>query len=283
MYNYNNNNYYNDRLKDFGYNYRALNNFVMTHTVEMCENDKELIKAIDNTINKQYIVYEEGFKKDNRINEETTNIIVTKDRSMEAAKKYKGKKIAVLNFANNHNVGGAPFSAGAQEESICRISTLYPCLQKEDDSFYKKHQDLYEMGKIDYLGNDDLIYSPDIVVFKSDESAPKLLEESEWFKVDVITSAAPVIYYYIPNNYDEIIYSRLEKVFEVAKKENVDVLILGAWGCGAFHNPPERVAKIFKKLLKEYYFETVEFAVFCRDGGIFENYNIFKNVILNES
>ena len=42
---------------------------------------------------------------------------------------------------------------------------------------------------------------------------------------------------------EELITSRIKKILDVAAKERVEVLILGAWGCGAFRNPREVVAK----------------------------------------
>ena len=81
--------------------------------------------------------------------------------------------------------------------------------------------------------------------------------------------------------YRTLMYNRLKKIIQVAKKENVEVLILGAYGCGAFHNPPEIIAALFKDLLNEYHFDTVEFAVYCNKDDKFSNYNIFKNILEN--
>lgn len=54
---------------------------------------------------------------------------VTKNRTMEAAKGYPNKKVCVLNFASACNPGGGVTKgAHAREECLCRISTLYPCL-----------------------------------------------------------------------------------------------------------------------------------------------------------
>ena len=39
-------------------------------------------------------------------------------------------------------------------------------------------------------------------------------------------------------------------------------------------NPPEIVADIFASLIKNYNFETVEFAVFCRNDT--KNYDVFE-------
>ena len=51
----------------------------------------------------------------------------------------------------------------------------------------------------------------------------------------------------------------------VAAKENNEVVILGAWGCGAFKNPIEIVARTFIDLLKNYDFKIVEFALATRN------------------
>jgi uncharacterized protein (TIGR02452 family) len=68
----------------------------------------------------------------------------------------------------------------------------------------------------------------------------------------------------VPANYEEIINSRVKKILDVAAKEKVEVLILGAWGCGAFKNDSKVVANAFYMLLKNYNFEVVEFACLRR-------------------
>ena len=52
--------------------------------------------------------------------------------------------------------------------------------------FYQPHR---KAG--DPLYNDDLLYTPGIVVFKTDTSAPERMEEKDWYQVDIITCAAP--------------------------------------------------------------------------------------------
>lgn len=99
-------------------NYREINRRVMMDTVEQCENQPALALAIDHSIQRQYVV-KEG--TDIEIPERPameTKIILSGKRTFQAASGYQGKKVAVLNFANNHDIGGAPFSAGAQEESL---------------------------------------------------------------------------------------------------------------------------------------------------------------------
>lgn len=247
--------------------YRRINYEVMADTKRRYETMPELRSAVENSIARQYMVAEEDCIDQPIPEIVTTKYIVSGKRSFEAAKGYVGKKVAVLNYANNHSIGGAPFSAGAQEESLCRCSTLFPCLQAMENPFYKRHRDQFAKHQIDYMGNDDLIYTPDVVVFKSDERTvpiyPRMLSRDEWYKVNVITCAAPEMQRAIsrPSNYETVIRSRIKKILDVAAKEGNDVVILGAWGCGAFKNPTAVVSKIFVELLKKYNFEIVEFAL----------------------
>jgi uncharacterized protein (TIGR02452 family) len=67
---------------------------------------------------------------------------------------------------------------------------------------------------------------------------------------DVITSAAvhaDAVRKFLPERVGEIeatMRQRAEKVFQVATTLDADILILGAWGCGAFGNEPDAIAQI---------------------------------------
>ena len=253
------------------YNYRQINYEVMSDTVNCCDTIPELTKAIEHSIANQFLVEEEDNIDQPLSDKNKSKYIVSGKRSFEAAKEYAGRKVAVLNYANNHSIGGAPFSAGAQEESLCRCSTLLPCLQAMKDSFYQKHRNQYAARQMDYLGNDDLIYTPDVIVFKTDERTepvyPQMMERESWYKVNVITCAAPQMMGIatLPENYEDVIRSRIKKILDVAAKEGNEVIILGAWGCGAFKNPVEIVARIFVESVINYNFDIVEFALATRN------------------
>ena len=249
------------------YYYRKINYDVMIDTKQCYETIPELVAAVESSIEKQFMVSEDENIDQPRPSEVHTKYVVSGKRSFEAAKGYQNKKVAVLNYANNHSIGGAPFSAGAQEESLCRCSTLLPCLEAMKNPFYVKHRNMYKSGEMNYLGNDDLIYTPDVVVFKTDERTdpvyPKMMDKEEWYKVNIITCAAPQMYQCIsfPENYEQVIGSRIKKILDVAAMEGNEVVILGAWGCGAFRNPIDIVARIFVEQVKNYDFEVVEFAL----------------------
>ena len=44
---------------------------------------------------------------------------------------------------------------------------------------------------------------------------------------------------------------KMRTIFNIAIENGVDVLVLGAMGCGAFRNPPEHIAALFKEVLDE--------------------------------
>ena len=220
---------------------------------------------------------------------EPAQIIVTKRRSFEAAWHYVGYETCVLNFASAKNPGGGvEWGSTAQEECLCRCSTLYANLTDRTcwEKFYEPHR---KQG--DQLYNDDCIYTPDVLVFKSDTRSPQLVEQEDWLQCNVITCAAPNLR---PDHtgrmriiirddaLEELHIQRARRILEIAAARGNDVVILGAFGCGAFRNPPEIVAKAMKQAVKEYrhFFKIIEFAVYCspRDE---RNYEVFKRVLGN--
>ena len=102
-------------------------------------------------------------------------------------------------------------------------------------------------------------------------------------KIDVVTCAAPnQREITIPN--DElyaIIRRRLAIVLSACLENGAGVIVLGAWGCGAFRNPPEVVAKAMIDEIRENFntsFYQIVFAVYC-PGKNKENYEAFAKVI----
>lgn len=80
------------------------------------------------------------------------------------------------------------------------------------------------------------------------------MKEQDWFQVDIITCAAPYIAkrrYSNKTPLKALFKSRIRNIFEVAIEHDIEVLILGAFGCDAFKNPPEIVAKAFKEVITE--------------------------------
>lgn len=234
-------------------------------TLKICFNgilQEETEKAIQS--NK---VYKEGFTAEKRNKKYNADIIVESNTSFNAAKAYQQYgKVAVLNFANPHNPGGGIHNgAMAQEECLCRSSNLYLCIS--NDNVYNDYY-LYNKNIGHHFFSDRLIYTKDVTVFKDDSYVPQIMPKNEWFNVDVITCAAPYIAkrkYTNKTALKELFKSRIKNVFESAIDNGVEVIVLGAFGCGAFKNPPEVVAKAFHEVIDENnyndYFKKVVFAI----------------------
>lgn len=73
---------------------------------------------------------------------------------------------------------------------------------------------------------------------------------------------------------------RGKKILQIAAAHKADTLILGAFGCGAFRNPPEVVARAYRELLDQFdgYLARVEFAVYCSTWDS-RNYDAFRAVM----
>lgn len=225
-----------------------------------------------------------------------TSVIVSGKRSFEAAAPYcrDGLRVCVHNFASATNPGGGVTrGAGAQEECLCRCSTLYPNLDCVEmwGGFYKPHR---RAG--DALHNDDCIYTPSVIVFKTDTYKPVLMREEDWYTVDVLTCAAPNLREKPSNAYNpsdskehvsisrdelqKLHEKRFRRICDLACEKDSDVLILGAFGCGAFMNPPEVVTAAARTVVKEYLhcFRVIEFAVYTRRGDT-SNYDAFQRIL----
>ncbi|KAJ7747927.1 hypothetical protein DFH07DRAFT_1062632 [Mycena maculata] len=141
-----------------------------------------------------------------------------------------GSKVAVLSMASELPPGGGFLSgANSQEESLCMRTTLYASLQ---EGFYR----LPELG---------CIYTQDVCVFRGaygGHAAPRTAAEvnpaAEWWFVDVISCAAR-----------DLMREKIKCVFRAAAANGCRRVVLGAFGCGAFGNPPAEVAQLFRRVL----------------------------------
>ncbi len=251
------------------------------NTRDLYLNDKALIKAIKYS-KKNTKLYLEGFESKNK-NVLNGKIIFERLSTLDAAKKYKNENdVSILNFASGtHPGGGVLNGSNAQEESLCRASTLYKCLNDETgylyENFYGYHK---EKGN---LYSDRIIYSPNIIVFKNDDKENTLMPKDDWYKINVISSAAPNLRNDIISDNDlyNIILPRIKNILEVAIDNKIETLILGAFGCGAFSNNTLVNAKAFKEILNEYlkYFKNIIFAIPDIDDEKSANYRIFENIL----
>ena len=266
---------------------------VFRDTERMCRENARLKAAIAASRKGQRLIVEGQAVGDVDLNrfETAAEVVVSSRRTFEAAVAYAGRmRTCAHNFASATNPGGGVVNgSSAQEEALCRCSTLYFNLNVREmwDGFYTPHRMAH-----DPLHNDDVIYTPDVVVFKSDTAYPRTLAESEWKTLDVITCAAPNLRERPSNRMnsgdgDERVKisgqdlqalheRRLRRILDVAAANGAEAIVLGAFGCGAFRNDPKVVAGAAKTVIGDYLhtFRAIEFAVYCRPGDS-ANYDAF--------
>ena len=184
------------------------------------------------------------------------------DDCIEVTRKLveEGYKPIMLNMANRHNPGGGVINgARAQEESLFRQSNLCVSLYQYDEY----HAGLLGLppgnGRYPMDRETGGIYSGRVTFFRrSPRDGDALVEKP--FECAVVSVAAI-------NRPDLTPDGRLVDWAVAATKKKIrtilrigllhghDAIVLGAWGCGAFRNPPKHMAQLFHEVLDE-----VEFA-----------------------
>jgi len=162
-------------------------------------------------------------------------------------------KIGVLNFASASNPGGGwERGAGAQEESLCRRSTLVCALA--DPWGWTNRSNEYRIPEF------GCVYSPDVCIFRK-----SFREGFAFYRQPIYANFISVACYRSPPikdtahgiriNSSNIVNGTLRKIrriFDVAIDNQIDTLVLGAWGCGVYANPPSHIALLFKQIMNEY-------------------------------
>jgi len=195
------------------------------------------------------------------------------------------KKILVLNFANPINPGGGVRrGARAQEEDLCRKSTLLLSLESD----VAKEYYLYNRDMPVDTASDAIILSPTVEVFRGDKA--ELINDS--FVVSVMTCAAPRKMDWVEElpeqEYAALFYNRIVHMLKCAACWGYKSLVLGAFGCGAFNNDAAMVSDLFHKAFHDLglyaktqnkLFHSIDFAVLDQS---YDQYN-FKQFCRNFS
>ena len=181
------------------------------------------------------------------------------------------KNYCLLNMASSspHQFGGGYLNGSlAQEEDLCRRTNFHSAFKKMKPPVPK------------YGG----CFIKNLLIIRENEASGY-----KWMERAVATSsimcAAPRHPElksngdYVPKEYEEM-RKKIMAMFDLLLMEKQYYIVLGAFGCGAYYNPPHEVAKIFRNLLNREYkgrFAKVVFAILDNRGT--SNRNIFEEII----
>ena len=235
-------------------------------------NNVPIIESIKYKFDPQFSL--ESFKK------YTTKVYISKMDTVDRALDLKYNESLnplVLNMANAKTPGGGvAWGALAQEESIFYRSNYHLHLDPER----KKQESLYPISDL------EAIYSTGVDI--SRDSDWNFIETSK--DLDFIASAAiqkPKLNNKVYLKEDrKLMLNKIELMFQVGLKTNHDTLLLSAFGCGAFGNPPDVVANLFVEMIKKYNgcFNRIEFAIIpplYPPGS--NNFEVFKTIFKKSS
>lgn len=202
------------------------------------------------------------------------DVEVVNEDSFNLAIQYRnnGLNPMVLNMASDYKAGGGVASGKtAQEEELFRRSNAHLTHPK---NWYP-------------LKSNEVIYSPQVTIIKeSRDKKYKLMDKI----VNVSMIACPALRNpkliginkntYTDNDYN-IMYKKIESLFKIALLNKNDSLVLGALGCGAYHNPPNVVSNIFSEMIDKYgkYFKKIGFAVLIVKNADKENFINFETLM----
>lgn len=203
-------------------------------------------------------LYSNKFSVDNVPSLKTNTIIkVTESDCLKETVRLtkEGYYPAVLNMASRQNPGGGVLKGSrAQEESIFRRTNIFRSLYQ-----FAPYAGTFGVTKSELQypldPNFGGVYTPNAVLFRdSERHGCKLLEKPEY--INVISVAAmnkPEINSKgnISNRLVEGVKNKMRTIFRIALRHRHDSLVLGAWGCGAYCNPPKHIASLFHEVLNE--------------------------------
>ena len=217
---------------------------------------------------------------------ENTDSYTLARKRTEAAGFLLGKDhlpVLVLNLANPVNPGGGVRrGARAQEEDLCRKSSLLLSLESDAaKAYYSYNKSLHT-----HMGSDAIMITPKVEIIKDEDG--ELLPES--VIVSVMTCAAPMLSDGMDGmseqDYKAMVYQRITGMLKCAAHLGYQMVILGAFGCGAFGNDAHIVSDLFYKAMKEFdydgmklvdFFRRIDFAVLDRSGNSYNFKEFSRN------
>lgn len=258
---------------------------VYAHSISVVRNGgydygEGTVKINDSKAVRKSIPYSKKFETEPNESGPDMTIDLVYDDTLKVAGMMLGEDLhpAVLCACNRQT----PKSAGGQEGDMLRRTDLW-CF-----TYPYENSGVYPLDK-----NWGGIYSKGVTVFRGvDDDGYPLLETP--FTVDVISVPAinkPTLFRRrLTDSGVKGTANKIRTIFRMAKVNGNDSLVLSAFGCGSYENPPEDIAAIFNKVLAEkefrHSFKKVVFAIkedrksYTNSGSEGGNYEIFKRVLM---
>ena len=170
---------------------------------------------------------------------------------------FPGKRVACINMANINKPGGGWKNGKCAQEEMLFMRTALST----------------ELTRTAYpLGTYTTILCRDVAVLRGgvDEGFPFYTPSKVW-RTNIVTVTGFDLNARGPNKKpqpftDEVALktrAKIESMFSLCANAHMDILVLSALGCGAFRNPPEHVAAIFRAVIEQYagYFSHIYFGI----------------------
>lgn len=221
---------------------------------------------------------------------------VIDEGTVEAAERLckEGFRPAVMNFAHGYNCGGGfEHAGGSQEEDIFRNTSAFLSLwphRRSDDGPGVLARGMWIGDFDDKLARKEpfyphteyaVIYSPHIRIVRSVGLPGNPLESAEDINklhiISLLTCAAQDCGRNPPFR-QPLLKQKCRSILLTAANHGHEALVLGAFGCGYFRNPPSVVAATFKELLQGEFAEMFRKVVFAIPGSHNGNFKAFAGV-----
>jgi uncharacterized protein (TIGR02452 family) len=182
-----------------------------------------------------------------------------------------GKTVGVLNMASAYSVGGGyRHGAGAQEEDLFRRTDVSVALERQRPAYP--------------IGPTRMLVQPRVRVLRG--PGPEYAWLPAPHRTVTMLTAAALRH---PDTTAEerftaagsaIMRVKIRLMLAAAARHGCHMLVLGAWGCGAYRCPPRHVAELFHEALQEHgaCFGKVVFAILRRPYDAQDNFAVFQTV-----
>lgn len=218
---------------------------IYKNTLELCKNNHHLKTQTISSIEKTASYLQDSKFLDIHYNQhaKTMNVIVSNKKFLDVVREYslKGQRVAVIDLSKNSEF---------EDNDLYCCTNLFPVL----NSIQENKKQIFK---------EELYYIPQITVFKTSTQFPRLLNEDQWFNIDVISNSS----FELKNDIykDNELYKYYEfkwrQILDIATLKKRDVVIIKDVGCDQSNiELIQIISRALKNILKDYKntFKTIE-------------------------